>query len=272
MGNSTYCVYGGPVLGGGMAFSSVGEWGTPTPYYRGSSMYGGDIATNTRLWRLRGYWNVVMIAEGILIATNSFDGYLYAIGKGSSKTEVSVMSSNVAKGDTVWITGNVLDQSPALMGKPCLSVTEGGDTTQKEGKQNGGSLSAYQENLFMQQPASMNLIGVPVSMFAINSTGYVFDLGKTTSNGNGDFVLKWTPPSEDYYLITASFTGDQSYYSSYDVTSVAVGAAPKEIVFPDPTPATEIPAYQTIDLAIIAAVAVAIIIGVVNLLALRKRK
>jgi hypothetical protein len=64
------------------------------------------------------------------------------------------------------------------------------------------------------------------------------------------------------YKITATFEGDDSYWSSRATTTSLVG----------PTPPTEEPAYTAADLVIIAAVIVAIVIGIVNLYALRKRK
>jgi len=279
MGNSTYCVYGGPVLGGGMAYSSVSEWGTPTPYYRGSSMFGGWVndpsngdKANQRAWRLRGYWNVIGIAEGVILATNSFDGYLYAIAKGATTTSVTVAKSDIASGDTIWVTGSVLDNSPALQGAPALSVSKGGDTSQKQGAQNGGSVSAYEENLFMQQPKSLDLVGVPVTVYALNSNGSMYTVGDTVSNGNGDYAISWTPPAQGYYYITTSFNGDDSYYSSYAVTGIEVG--PKAATPQPTTTTTQVasPDYTPMFAGIIAAVAVVAVLLLVDIVVFRRRK
>jgi hypothetical protein len=113
-----------------------------------------------------------------------------------------------------------------------------------------------------------------------------------TTDGNGVFSLMWAPAFVGKYEVSAKFEGSNSYYSSYATTAFGVDQAPEE--YPDvPTaeeiaadaaqrtinmlpqyPATpdipEIPAYLTIDLAIIAAVVIAIIIGLYGIIKKQK--
>ena len=112
--------------------------------------------------------------------------------------------------------------------------------------------------------------GVSVTLTAIDQNGNVIDIGTTTTNGYyGTFAHAWTPPDEDTYEIIASFVGSESYWNSGAATAVTVGPAPAptEPIEPEqPTP------LITTEVAIIIAVAVIAVIGIVAYWALKKRK
>lgn len=114
------------------------------------------------------------------------------------------------------------------------------------------------------------MTGVPVTLTAIGSNGTVIDIGTTTTNAYyGTFSLAWTPPKEDTYTIIASFAGDDSYGSSTAATGLSVGPAPTTT---EPQPQVTIPDYTTLLYSNLAAVIVAIIIGLAAVfIALRKR-
>ena len=112
--------------------------------------------------------------------------------------------------------------------------------------------------------------GVEVAINAIDPNGNFINIGTTTSDASGLFSYMWTPETEGKYTIYATFMGSKSYYGSYAETAIGVG--PEPTPYPDyPEPAEE-PDNTPLFLGIIAAVAVAIVIGLVNLYALRKRK
>jgi hypothetical protein len=134
-------------------------------------------------------------------------------------------------------------------------------------------------------------------------TRYVPDeIGRTTSDTNGAFGCVVDPPVPGKYKIIATFEGSESYFSSTASTYLWVEEAPspaqriepeapeepaeeqtepeaptepeepEEPTEPEPTEPTEAPLFTTTDLAIIAAVAVAVVIGVAAYWQLRKRK
>jgi hypothetical protein len=239
------------------------------PLARGWKLHCIDCYTGKGIWNITftsagwgtDYW---FIAYGLLVAANRHDGYLYAFGKGQTATTVSVSSAVISKGSGVLIEGTVLDQSPAQPGTPCVSEE---------------SMSAWMEHLHMQKPAPGigATTGVPVDLRACGSDGSVIDIGQVTSDSKGCFMCEWTPTDEDLYTVTATFNGDESYYSSWAETGLSVGAAP-----PEPTePAVQEDIDEAVDnlndsfmplfYGLIVAVAIAIIIGIVNLWALRKR-
>ena len=117
----------------------------------------------------------------------------------------------------------------------------------------------------MQQPMPQNATGVPVMVQAKDSAGNMIDIGTVTSDAFGNFKVAFCPDKEDVYTILASFLGTDSYFASYASTGVAVGPEVPEIVIPTPPEPEPAADYTPMFLAIIAAVAVAIIIGLVNL-------
>jgi hypothetical protein len=122
------------------------------------------------------------------------------------------------------------------------------------------------EYLYMQQEIPGNATGVPVKLTAIDPNGNTQDIGTVTSDMSGMFKKMWTPPVPGEYTVIASFEGSESYYASYAETAIGVAAGPSA------TSEQTTSAFSTVDLVIIVAVVIAILIGVVNLLAVKKRK
>ena len=258
----TWSFWQGPIVGGGVVFAGTGEHSPTQPVLRGNRLYAIDTEDGNELWSIAGLMAPVALAEGHLVATNSYDGYIYVFNKGQTETTVSASPSVVSKGSTVLIEGTVLDQSPAQPGTPCISDE---------------SMSAWMDYLHMQKPCPLDITGVPVTLRAMRSDGSLIELGTATSDQAGHFAKAWTPPDEDVYTITASFEGSESYWMSWSSTGLSVG--------PEPTPYPEapteedvaeevvgqLPTYTTMDLILIVAVVIAIIIGIVNFWAIRKR-
>jgi hypothetical protein len=145
---------------------------------------------------------------------------------------------------------------------------------------------------------------------AIDPNGNFQDIGEATSDISGSFGKSWTPPVPGEYQVTATFEGSEAYGGSTATTYFVVGeapaaaqpiepaapaeepAAPEEPTEPEPaapeeptepeepeaptepepTEPAEAPLFSTTDLAIIAAVAVAAVIGIAAYWQLRKRK
>jgi hypothetical protein len=127
------------------------------------------------------------------------------------------------------------------------------------------------EYLHLQYPQggiwqNITIVGVPVSLTAIDENGGVTDIGTVTTNGYyGTFSKAWTPPAEGTYQIIASFTGDDSYGSSSAATAVSIGSAPAEIQIPEQIvppdyTMTIIGVGVALALVVIVAVAVAVLI------------
>ena len=200
----------GPVIGGGIVFAPETEH-SPTFVYRGQKLHALDAFTGKEVWSIEGVYTPTAIAYGILLASDSYNGFTYAFGKGSTETTVSASSKIAAKGSPILIEGTVTDQSPAQKGTPAISDE---------------SMSAWMEYLNMQQPKPTNATGVKVHLTALDSNGNTEDLGYVTSDMTGLFSAMWTPPVPGAYTIIANFAGSNSYYGSSAETAIGVSNAP----------------------------------------------
>ena len=235
------------------------EHSATNPITRGWSMHCINCTTGEKIWSValpgassKHETDIGAIADGYLTLFGS-DGYLYCFGKGKSATTVTAPDVVMPNGNGIVIKGTVLDMSPAQPNTPAVSKD---------------SMALQMEYVHKQMPingiwGNETVTGVPVTLTAIGSDGTVIDIGTVTTNGYyGTFSMAWTPPNEGTYEILASFAGDDSYGSSSAATAVSVGPAPEPITFPEqPTPAD----YTMLFNGLIAAVIIAIAIGVVNL-------
>ena len=206
-----------------------------------------------------------VIADGYIVTLNLYDNQIYCYGKGPSETTVTAPDTGMLLGSNVMIRGTVTDQSAGAAGTPAMSDED---------------MSVWMEYMYMQQPMPEDAQGVKVKLTAIDPNGNYQDIGYATTDAAGNFGKSWVPPVPGDYHITATFEGSASYGSSYDTTYFTVDQAPTaaQPMEPEsaateyePTEPSEAPVITT-ELAIIVAVAIACIIGIVAFLALRKRK
>jgi outer membrane protein assembly factor BamB len=207
---NTWPVYGRSVVADGKVYFGSTEHSPVPPYYQGRQLYAVDANTGSLLWSISGQYDEKALADGVLVGVDSYTGQMFAFGKGKTETTVSATKTQISKGEWIGITGTVIDLSPAQPGTPAVS---------KE------SMTAWMEHLHMNRPVPTNTTGVPVKLIAIGSDGTTIDIGSATSDADGHFSLKWTPTKEDLYKITATFEGDESYWSSSAFTDIAVGSA-----------------------------------------------
>ncbi|MFC1486644.1 PQQ-binding-like beta-propeller repeat protein [Thermoproteota archaeon] len=250
------------IIADGKVYTRNQEHTPGQPLTRGWSTHCIDAFTGEGLWEIAGYGSAGAIADGYLVVDADYLGQTLVIGKGKSATTVTAPDVAVPKGTAFTIKGTVLDQSPAQPGTPCVSPE---------------SMSTQMEYLHMQRPISglhgdETINGVTVMLSAIAYDGSYVDIGTVITEGySGTFGHSWTPTEEGTYKIIASFEGDASYGSSSSTTWVTVGpeASSGGTIEPEPTPETPL---ITTEIAIIAAVAVAVVIGIVAYWGLKKRQ
>ena len=121
----------------------------------------------------------------------------------------------------------------------------------------------------MQRPCPTEVMGVPVQIRVIqDATGSRIDLGFAQTDLYGHFSFEWIPPVSGRYTIVARFLGNDANFPSWEATGLWVA---KEVPTPQPQ-VVSIPDYMPMLVGLTAAVAVAIVVGVVNLWMLRRRK
>ncbi|NVM24256.1 MAG: hypothetical protein HWN68_21060, partial [Desulfobacterales bacterium] len=217
---------------------------------------------------------------------NYYDNQIYCFGKGPSETTVTAGPKVTGWGSSVVIEGTVTDQTPSPEAKGTPAIA---DEDQED----------WMEYIYMQQGCPKDAEGVEVVLETLDPNNNFYEIGRATSDASGMFSLMWEPPVPGKYTIIATFEGSKSYYGSYAETAIGVTEAPSPAVpiepeptepeptepgptaaqsiepeptEPEPTEPTEAPLFSTTDLAIIAAVAVAVVIGIAAYWTLRKRK
>jgi outer membrane protein assembly factor BamB len=200
-----YSCGGGPVVSGEsnlvyMTLNKMKVWRQPTT--EPGLVVALDADTGDIVWQLDGWkdggWiagSVPVLADGRLyVRDSSARNSLICIGAGPTKTTVNLSSEQLKAGDTVLISGQLLDQSPESSGNynaPCADCTM----------------------TLMYGP----LGGTDVNTIATVTTGYA-----------GDYYYEWTVPSNmtGMYSVLASYAGDNpSYIESSGQANFRVGEA-----------------------------------------------
>ncbi|PVX25319.1 MAG: hypothetical protein CW691_04885 [Candidatus Bathyarchaeum sp.] len=267
------------------------------PQPRGAPILCLDLESGEELWRIsyrQGEWSSTMIiGDSIVVAQNTYDQHIYAIGKGASATTVKVSPEITAHGSSAMITGTVMDISPGTEeAKIALRFPNGVAAVSDD------CMTEWMQYVYNQFARPAATVGVTVTLEAIDGNGNYQYIGTTTSDSYGNYAMMYEPEVPGQCTIIATFEGSDSYYGStatayFGVVPAASASTPIEPDTETPdteqpdteTPDTEQPDTETPDteqtaetplisteVAIVAAVAVACVIGVAAYLGLRKRK
>jgi len=238
------------------------------PLYKGNSIRCIDAATGEEIWKLLGWAESLTEAEGFLVYNNYYDNQIYVVGKGPSATTVTASPKVVAEGNNILIEGMVTDLSAGTNQEEQAKRFPNGVPAVSD-----ASMGEWMEYVYMQKPMPMDVTGVEVTLDAVDPNGNFVHIGRVTSDGYGMFKKMWTPENEGEYTIIATFEGSDSYWASYAETAIGVDPAPSPAgpIEPEPTEPSEAPFIST-EVAIIAAVVVVAVIGIVAYWALKKRK
>jgi hypothetical protein len=129
-------------------------------------------------------------------------------------------------------------------------------------------MTPWMEYVYMQQVKPTDVKGVLVSIDVLDSNGNYRNIGTVTSDADGSFHYTWTPDISGDFTVYASFAGSESYWPSRAVTSFTAEEAPQSTPAPTPTPASMTDTYI---IAFGTAMLIAIIVGFIVLILLRKR-
>jgi hypothetical protein len=132
-------------------------------------------------------------------------------------------------------------------------------------------MDEWMEHVYKQHPLPTDATGVSVTLDAIDPNGNFIHIDTVTTDLSGSYSTLWEPEHPGKYTVIATFEGSDAYFSSYAETAIGVGppVTPGTPIEPEPT---EPEPLITTEIAIIAAVVIAAIIGIVAFLALRRRK
>ncbi len=255
-GTSTYSVQDIRVVDG-KVYLTDNEHTPSQPATRGWGLMCLNVTNGDLLWKLNGANFVCGAAsDGYMAAASTYNGQMIVMGKGQSSTTVSAPQTQIVSGQSVMITGSVLDQSSAQPGTACISDE---------------SMATWMDYLHFQLPIdgiyhNITITGVPVSIDAVDPNGNYVHLGDAVSDMSGTFTFAWTPTNPGEYKITATFGGSNSYGASYASTGAVVAASTQNST-PEPTTIT-MPPFELY----IAGSTIAIIVAIALVALLLKKK
>jgi len=260
------------------------------------------------LFRQTGWGGLAIIGDSIIATMDTFDLRMYAIGRGASQTEAWIQNDVISQGNSVMIRGRVTDISPGTEDSNLRFRFPDGVPAVSDESMNEWMLYVYKQ---FPRPEDVEGVKVFLKILDPNGDWYS-DTVTSDRNGVfshswapaivGDYhVTVMFEGSKSYYKseATTTFTVDPApaaypvppsadeiaqktisqlpaYPDVPTAEEIAADAAQRTInmlpAYPESPEIPDIPAYLTIDLVIIAAVAIAIIIGTVSYLALKKQK
>ncbi|MGD6808661.1 MAG: PQQ-binding-like beta-propeller repeat protein [Candidatus Bathyarchaeia archaeon] len=247
------------MIADGVYYTMNAEHSADMPIKRGWRMHAINITTGEDIWSFAGTQSGSTdgsrvfqgaIADGYLAYSDAYTCMEYVIGKGQSETTISAPDIDVAIGTGMMIKGTVLDLSPAQPGTACVSKD---------------SMTTVMEHIHLQLPITgiynnETIIGVPVSIDAVDPNGNPMHIATITSDGySGTFGYNWEPELAGQYTITATFAGDDSYGSSFATTYVNVVNAPTQST-PTTTSDVTMPPYEMYTLGTAIAIIITIIV------------
>ncbi len=256
----------------GIIYTWSNEHSPTNPLWRQSYTRCINATNGELLWKLPTYMDFIgtpsAIADGCLVTASDYDNLIYCIGKGPSGTTVNAPLSGVTEGNSFTITGTVTDQSAGAIAHAAKFGMTNGVAAVSDSDQ-----EAYMTYLYEQQVKPTDATGVPVDISVIDPNGNLVSVGTATSDVNGFFSFQVKPEmlaaGSGTYQVIASFKGSNSYGSSmaesaFTVNSAAPTASPVPVAAQPPTDMYVLGAA----IAIIIAIA---IVGIVLLMAIRKR-
>jgi hypothetical protein len=229
-----------------------------------------NATTGENTWTLNGGLRPSSAANGYVIATGDFDGYLYGIGKGTTATTVSAPQTAIPAGTAVLISGSVLDTSPASSDAALTAKFYNGVPAISD-----ADMSVWMDYLHMQNSTLLNnppiCTGVPVTLTAVDPNGNVNVIGTATSDYLGNYEYQWTPTTQGLYKVYATFLGSESYYTSSASTGATVSTASTPIPTSTSTAQSSVSNSDMLMYLAIGVIVIVIAIAVATVLILRKK-
>lgn len=279
-GNTTFAGFNGgygdyptyiTAIANGVVYTETTEHTILNPIFKGCLARAINATDGTEIWTLSSYTGgggsttSYAVADGFATWFNGYDNSIYVVGRGPSETTIDAPKAGVPFGNSVVLSGTVLD------------ISAGTQQTQQTTKLPHGvpvssdaSMTEWMAYVYQQKPMPTNFTGVQVQLYVLDSNGNYREIGNAPTDENGYYTLTWQPDIPGDYRVYAQFAGNNGYWPSRAVTSFAVEP---ETATPNPTQAsTPISAADLYLLPGIIAIIIAIaIVGAVLLIAIRKR-
>lgn len=222
----------------GKIYLRQSEHSANNPKPRGAPYICLNATTGEEIWRINGGYRGTdwggrgFIGDSIIAKFNTYDGQIFAIGKGPSATTVTAPDIGVPLGSSVTIRGTVMDISPGTKDYALAARFPSGVPAVAD-----ESMSDWMKHVYNQFERPTNASGVEVVLSVLDSNGNYREIGKAISDSNGFYSLQWIPDISGKYTVYANFAGSKSYWPSSAETAMSVDEPPPEV--PEEEPITQ---------------------------------
>jgi outer membrane protein assembly factor BamB len=256
-------------IGNDVVYTFTSEHTVETPIYKGALARAINATDGTEIWTLsndnNGGSTYGAIADGYATFFNGYDQQIYTVGRGPSQTMVSAPHAGLSYGQSVVISGSVLDVSAGTTQNQQASKLPNGVACASD-----DSMKDWMAYVYQQQPLPSNFTGVTVTIDVLDSNNNYRTIGTTTTDTTGNFRVTWTPDIVGNYTVFATFAGTNGYWSSTAEDGFNVMQAPS------PTTVPTTPAPSMADTYFIPAIAgmfvlIIVVLALLVMLVVRKR-
>jgi hypothetical protein len=253
----------------GKIYIATTEHSPVDPRPRGGPFICLNVTNGDVIWRADGLFRQTVwggravIGDSIIATMDTYDQRIYGIAKGPTATTISIQDDVITYGNSVMVKGRVTDVSPGTEQYALTARFPNGVPAVSDANMSDWMLYVYKQ---FERPA--DAVGVDVIVSVIDPNTNCYEVGRTTSDLSGTYGVAFTPEVPGQYTVIASFEGSDAYYGSFDETYLNVEEAPAATPEPTPTPA---PMTDTYVIGFGSAAIVAIVIGFVILILLRRR-
>jgi hypothetical protein len=256
-------------IGSGVVYTITSEHTEETPIFKGALARALNATTGKQIWALSSYTGEFFtgsyaIADGYATWFNGYDNQIYSVGRGPSATTVSVPHAGLAFGQSVVISGTVMDIAAGTKQDQQAANFPNGVPVSSD-----ASMTDWMGYVYQQQPCPVNFTGVPVTISVLDSNGNSYTIGTTMTDGSGTYRLTYTPTIAGNFTVYASFDGTNGYWPSAAEDGFTVMQEPTATAPPTPPPASLADIYF-LPMSIVILIAI-IVTAIVMVLMLRKR-
>lgn len=252
----------------GKVYAFNNEHSPNSPLYNGYSIYCINATTGEEIYKMLSWEgqsggtgvSTAALADGSLVYYNYYDNSIYCLGKGATQTTVDAPSLAAESGQSVVISGSVMDISSGTTQTEVAARFPNGVAVASD-----ESTSAWMEYVYMDQSKPSNFTGVQVTINVVDANGNYRTIGTTTTDSSGFYSYQWTPDITGKYTVVATFTGNNGYYGSSSEAAFAVDqavatATPQPTAAPSAADLYFIPAIAGLFAAIIVSIALTLLV------------
>lgn len=212
-------------IGNDVVYTFTSEHTVTTPIYKGALTRAINATTGEEIWTLlndnNGGSTYGAMADGYNVFFNGYDERIYTVGRGPSQTTVSAPHAGLSFGQSVVISGTVLDISAGTQQTEQAAKLPNGVACSSD-----ASMADWMTYVYMQQDLPSAFTGVDVAINVIDANGNYRIIGTATTDASGTYRLTWTPDISGDYTVVATFAGTNGYYGSYAEDGFTVMDAP----------------------------------------------